>query len=48
MRIGLDEIDFGHASDIVWQMRLPALTIEAAARDDNKQEKPLTTERGKA
>jgi sterol desaturase/sphingolipid hydroxylase (fatty acid hydroxylase superfamily) len=47
MRIGLNEIDFDHASDIVWQMKLPALNIEAAAKDD-KQEKPLTTERGKA
>ncbi len=27
MKIGLKEIDFEHASDVVWQMKSPALTI---------------------
>lgn len=40
MKIGLGEIDFEHASDIVWQMKLPAMGNDLRVTKASRAEKP--------
>lgn len=39
MKLGLNEVDFEHASDVVWQLKLPALDIGAARRSESAPER---------